>query len=610
MKQSNLRNLAIVAHVDHGKTTLLDKLLEQTGTFASHEEVDERMMDSNPLEKERGITILSKCTSLKYKDQRINIVDTPGHADFGGEVERILNMVDGVLLLVDAFEGPMPQTRFVTKKALELGLTLIVVLNKIDRPGARPDEVLDMVFDLFVDLNASEEQLDFKHIYASAKEGYSMLDHEQKGEDLRPMLDMIVDVMPSPDVEIDAPFQMLVTDIQYDNYLGRLLLGRVHRGSVKTGTSLSRINGDGKITQHKIGKLFMFQGLNRVEVTEAQAGDIILISGIPEGVIGDTLADTEAPEALAAIEIDPPTITMNFRINDSPFAGNDGKFVTSRHLRDRLYRELLSNVALKVEDTDSMDEFKVSGRGELHLSILIETMRREGYEFSVSRPQVIYKEIDGKKCEPIEELSLEIPETSMGPIMEELGKRKADIKQVDHVSDTTLRLSAHVPTRGLIAFRSTFLTMTKGEGIMNHTLLEYQPFKGETNTRANGVLIAMETGESIPYSIWKLQDRGYFIIPPNIDVYEGMIVGANSREQDMTINVCTKKKMTNVRASGKDDMIQISPHRKLGLEQALEFIEDDELVEVTPKNIRLRKRYLQENDRILHKKRLKAQKAD
>lgn len=597
MKRTDIRNLAIIAHVDHGKTTLLDKLLIQSGMLTGHKQNDDCVMDSNPLEKERGITILAKTTALEYKDIRVNIVDTPGHADFGGEVERILNMVDGVLLLVDAAEGPMPQTKFVLRKALELGLKAIVVVNKIDRTGADPDTALDKVFDLFVELDATEEQLDFPYVFASAKQGYAMESLEAPKENMNPLMDLILAHIPIAEVEVDKPFQMLVSNIQYDPYLGRLLLGRITQGNIQLGERIAHIDQNEKTRYGKIGKIFFFEGLERSERDSAKAGDIIMIAGFPEGMVGETLTCAENPEALESIEVDAPTISMNFCVNNSPFAGKEGEFVTSRHLRARLQRELLSNISLKVEDTESMDEFRVSGRGELHLSILIENMRRDGYEFGVSRPQVVIKQIDGKKHEPIEELVVEVPDASMGSVMEELGSRKGEILDMEHLPSTNVRLHVRIPTRALIGFRSLYMTLTKGEGIMNHTLMGYEPYRGETVSRGHGVLLSKEQGEAIPYAIWKLQERGYFIIPPNVPVYAGMIVGANSRDADIVTNVCAKKQLTNVRASGHDDAVRIIPHKRLSLEQALEFIADDELVEVTPKSIRLRKRILDENER-------------
>ncbi len=605
MKRSDLRNIAIIAHVDHGKTTLLDKLLEQSGILSEHKEREECIMDSDPLERERGITILAKATALHYQGVRINIVDTPGHADFGGEVERILNMVDGVLLLVDAAEGPMPQTKFVLRKALQLGLKPTVVINKIDRQGADPENALNQIFDLFVELHANEQQLDFSYVFASAKEGFAVEHLTDPYENMRPLLDLILEQIPVIDVQVDKPFQMLVSNIQYDNYLGRLLLGRIRQGRVNSSERIAHINTEGQVQYGQLSKIFFFEGLNRTEVEQARAGDIVMVAGFPEGMVGETLTCAENPEALPSIQVDAPTISMNFCVNNSPFAGQEGKYVTSRHLRARLERELLSNISLKVEDTDSMDEFKVSGRGELHLSILIENMRRDGYEFGVSRPQVIFKEVHGKRCEPIEELVLELPDEFMGSVMEELGRRKGDIQQVEHLSSVNNRLHVRIPTRGLIGFRSLYLTLTKGEGIMSHTVIGYEPFRGETVIRTHGVLVAKEQGTAIPYAIWKLQDRGYFIIPPNTPVYEGMIVGANSRENDLVTNVCAKKQLTNIRAAGRDEAVRIIPHKQLSLEQALEFIADDELVEVTPQSIRLRKRVLNESARRLEEKKRK-----
>jgi len=606
-RRQDLRNVAIIAHVDHGKTTLLDRLLEQSGALASFKAQEERIMDSNPLERERGITILSKNTSLTYQGVRVNIVDTPGHADFGGEVERVLNMVDGVLLLVDAMDGPMPQTKFVLGKALALGLMPVVVINKIDRPGARPWDVLDMVFDLFVSLGADDTQLDFPYVFASAKAGYALADpgDSAEGADMSKLLDTVLERVPGPAAEPGEPFQMLVSNLAYDNYTGRLLVGRIKRGSLHSGEQVVRITTKGEEKHGKVSTLYTFTGLEREAIQEAQAGDIVMIAGLPEGFIGETLTDPEHPDALPPIHVDEPTITMNFRINDGPLAGQEGKYVTSRHLRDRLEKELLSNIALRVENTDSMDEFRVSGRGELHLSILIENMRREGYEFCVSPPRVIYKEENGKRMEPVEDLSLVLPEFAVGAVMEVLGTRKAEVQSIDQLKDGSTRIKANIPTRGLTGLRTVFLTLTKGEGVMTHALFEYQPYKGDTQQRSHGVLVAKEPGVSVPYAIWKLEDRGYFIIGPGVQVYEGMIVGANSKGDDIVVNVCTTKKLSNVRASGKDDAVRLTPHRQLDLEQALHFIADDELMEVTPQNIRLRKRLLTENERIQDRKRRK-----
>jgi GTP-binding protein len=606
-RREDIRNAAIIAHVDHGKTTLLDRLLEQTGTLASFKAREERIMDSNPLERERGITILSKNTSLLHEGVRVNIVDTPGHADFGGEVERVLNMVDGVLLLVDALDGPMPQTRFVLGKALKLGLMPVVVINKIDRPGARPWDTLDLVFDLFVSLGADDAQLDFPYVFASAKEGFALSDPEEspEGKDMRVLLDTVLDRVPGPRAEPGEPFQMLVSNLAYDNYTGRLLVGRIRRGRVASGDTVARLSPRGEVKSGKVSVLYAFTGLEREEIGHAEAGDIVMVAGLPEGFIGDTLADPDDPVALPPIHVDEPTVSMNFRINDGPMAGQEGKYVTSRHLRDRLEKELLSNIALRVEDTESMDEFRVSGRGELHLSILIENMRRESYEFCVSPPRVIFKEEGGKLLEPVEDLSLELPESAVGPVMEVLGVRKAEVQNIDQMKDGGVRIKAHIPTRGLTGLRSVFLSLTKGEGVMTHALYEYQPHKGDTRHRTHGVMIAKEPGESVPYAIWKLEDRGYFIIGPGEKVYEGMIVGAHAKGEDIVVNVCTTKKLSNVRASGKDDAVKLTPPRRLDLEQALHFLADDELMEVTPKSIRLRKRLLTENERILDRKKKK-----
>jgi len=597
MKHNNIRNIAIIAHVDHGKTTLLDVLFRQTNTLDKKIMHTERIMDSNPLEKERGITILAKNASLFYKDIKINVIDTPGHADFSGEVERILNMVDGVLLLVDAFEGPMPQTRFVTRKALALGLKPIVVINKIDRPGSRPEKVHDMVFDLFVECHATDTQLDFPCVYASAKDGYAVRSLEDPHENILPLLDYIISEIPTPPAQSGEPFQMLVSDLQYDTFLGSLMVGRIHRGTIKTGMQVVRILPDGVNKNFKVQTIFGFHGLERREISIAYAGDIIIIAGLDDGKIGETLADPLAAEALPVIKVEEPTLSMNFMVNTSPLAGKEGKYVTSRQIRERLFREAKTNISMRAEDTGVMGEYKVSGRGELHLSILIETMRREGYEFAVSYPQVLYKTIDGVMHEPVEDLQIEVPESFMGAVLEELGRRKAEIQDIQEISAANRSVRAIIPTRGLLGFRTLFLTLTRGEGIMSYSFYAYQPFKGKTVTRQNGVLIAHKTGESIPYGMRILQDRGSFIIPPNIPVYEGMIVGINNRDNDLTVNVCTTKKLTNMRASGKDDAVRLIPHIQMSLEQSLEFIANDELVEITPKSIRLRKRFLQEHER-------------
>jgi GTP-binding protein len=593
---AGIRNVAIIAHVDHGKTTLVDGMLRQSGIFHENEAVEERVMDSNPLERERGITILAKNTAITYKGTKINIVDTPGHADFGGEVERALSMVDGVLLLVDAFEGPMPQTKFVLKKALELDLKPIVVVNKIDRADARPYEVIDEVFDLFLELGASEEQLDFPVVYTSARSAFAKLEMEEESKTLEPLFEMIINHISPPQVT-DGPFQMLVANLDHDNYLGKYAVGKINRGTVKGGTPLALIRHDGQVDQVKASKLFTFKGLKKVEIDEAYAGDIIAIAGLEDVNIGETVADINRPEQLPVMTIDEPTLTMTFVVNNSPFAGQEGTYVTSRKLRERLYRELDSNVSLRVEDTDSPDSWKVSGRGELHLSILIENMRREGYELQVSKPEVIYKNIEGKLCEPIEHLIIDIPDDAMGPVMENLGHRKAEM--VNMVSGTTAntRLEFKIPARGLIGFRSELLTQTRGNGIMNHLFDGYAPYKGEINTRYQGSLIAWEDGEATTYGLLSVEDRGTLFIEPGTRVYEGMVVGVGNREQDIEINVCKKKHLTNMRSSTSDETVKLKEARTLTLEEAIEFISADELVEITPKNIRIRKKYLKKSER-------------
>ncbi len=593
-----IRNVAIIAHVDHGKTTLVDALLKQAGTFRENEHVDERVMDSNDLEKERGITILSKNTAVTYGDYKINIIDTPGHADFGGEVERVLEMVDGVLLLVDAFEGVMPQTRFVLRKALALNLKPIVVLNKIDRPGARPEEVVDEVIDLFFDLAANDEQLGFPVIYASGKQGTASLDLKTPGKDMTPIFETIIKYIGAPKVDPNKPLQMLVSSIDYDNYVGRIAIGRVERGSITQGQNVAVCRKDGKIQNLKIGKLYTYQGLKKFEIDSAPAGDIIAVVGIPDINIGETIADVNDPEPIPFVDIDEPTLTMTFSVNNGPFAGREGEFVTSRHLRDRLMKELESNVSLRVEETDSPDSFKVSGRGELHLSVLIETMRREGFEFMVSRPSVIYKEIDGVKCEPIEELVIDVPDEYTGSVIEKLGTRKAEMTNMLVGDRGYTRLEFKIPARGLVGYRSEFLTDTKGNGIMNHIFMGYEPYKGEISPRTKGVLIAFETGKSITYGLYNAQERGTLFIGPGVDVYQGMIIGENPRPEDMEVNVCKEKHLTNTRASGSDDALRLVPPRQMSLEQAIEYIAEDELVEVTPKNIRLRKKILDPTARI------------
>ncbi|WP_155876571.1 translational GTPase TypA [Desulfuromonas sp. AOP6] len=599
-----IRNIAIIAHVDHGKTTLVDAMLKQSGVFRENQVITERVMDSNDLEKERGITILSKNLSIHHGGLKINIVDTPGHADFGGEVERVLKMVDSVLLLVDAFDGPMPQTRFVLKKSLDLGLKPIVVINKIDRPGARPEEVVNMVFDLFCELNADEKQLDFPIVYASAKNGYAMRELEDESKDLEPLFKMIAERVSAPEANPDAPFQMLVTNIDYNDYIGRIATGKIFNGRVKTGSTIAVISREGKITRGRVSKLLGYEGLRQIELEEAFAGDIINIAGFDEVGIGETFADAANPIALPYVAIDEPTLSMNFIVNDSPFAGLEGKFVTSRNIRERLTRELRTNVSLRVEDTDNTDTFKVSGRGELHLSILIENMRREGYELSVSKPEVIYREIDGVRCEPMEYLVIDVPEEFQGTVIEKLGTRKAEMVSMQPMEGVN-RLEFVIPARGLIGFRSEFLTDTRGTGVMNHTFHEYAPYKGPISSRKNGVLIALESGETVAYSLFNLQDRGILFVAPGVNVYEGMIIGQHAKENDLIVNACRGKKLTNVRASGSDDTVRLTPPRILTLEQALEYIDDDELVEVTPKSIRLRKKYLDANDRKKHEKKNK-----
>ena len=598
-KIENLRNVAIIAHVDHGKTTLVDQLLKQSGTFRVNENVNDRVMDSNDLERERGITILSKNTSVMYGDIKINIVDTPGHADFGGEVERILQMVDGVLLLVDAFEGCMPQTRFVLKKALALGKKAVVVVNKIDRPMARPHEVVDEVLDLFIELGADEDQIEFPVIFASGRDGYATYSPDVAGTDMKPLFDAIVKEIDPPEGDTDGPLQILFTNIEYDDYLGRIGVGRVIRGNVKAGQTVALCHKDGTSTNVKIAKLFMYQGLKRMEAEAATVGDIIQVAGISELEIGETACAVDNIEALPFVKIDEPTLAMNFIVNNSPFAGKDGKFVTSRNLRDRLFKEVMTNVSLRVEETDSADTFKVSGRGELHLSILIETMRRQGYEFQVSPPEVIYKrDENGTLLEPIELLMIEVPEEYVGNIMERLGNRKAEIKNMGTREGGTSHLEFLIPARGLLGYRSQFMTDTNGNGIMNHVFDSYQEYKGDIDQRSTGSIIAHEQGEATGYGLFNTQSRGRLFIGPGVPVYEGMIVGENPKSEDIVCNVCKKKQMTNTRASGSDDALRLVPPSKLSLEQSLEFIKNDELVEITPNNIRLRKRILNKEERM------------
>ena len=596
----NLRNVAIIAHVDHGKTTLVDALLRQSGTFRQNEAVEERVMDSNDLERERGITILSKNTSVHYNDIKINIVDTPGHADFGGEVERVLKMVDGVILLVDAFDGPMPQTRFVLSKALALNLVPIVVINKIDRPGARPKEVEDEVLELFMDLDASDEQLDFKVVYASGKNGFAKLSLDDENVDMKPLFETIIDTVPEPAGDENEPLQLLVSNIDYDEYTGRVGIGRIERGTIHNGETIAICKKDGRVENIKIGKLYTYEGLNRVETDEAKCGDIVAVTGVTGIEIGETICDVNNPEKIDFIDIDEPTVSMTFSVNNGPFAGKEGKFITSRHLRDRLYKELERNVSLRVEDTDQSDSFKVSGRGELHLSILIENMRREGFELLVSRPTVIYKEINGVKCEPMEDLTIDVPEEFVGSVMEKIGLRKGEMTNMaaSHSQAGYTRLEFKIPARGLIGYRGEFMTDTKGNGIMNHTFMGYEPYKGDMQTRQRGAVIAFEQGKATGYGLFQAQERSTLFIGPGTMVYVGMIVGENARSEDLTINVCKEKHLTNTRASGSDDALKLVPPKIMSLEQSLEFIGDDELVEITPENIRLRKKILDPTQRF------------
>ncbi|SEF96746.1 GTP-binding protein [Caloramator fervidus] len=590
--REDIRNIAIIAHVDHGKTTLVDAMLKQSGVFRANEKVEERVMDSNELERERGITILSKNTAVFYKGTKINIVDTPGHADFGGEVERVLKMVDGVLLLVDAFEGPMPQTRFVLKKALELKLKPIVVINKIDRPDARPQEVIDDVFELFLELGADDEQLDFPIVYCSAKNGIAKYELKDESNNLEPLFDTILNHVPAPQGYLEAPLQMLVTTIDSNEYVGRIAIGKIERGTIRKNQQVAICGKDGSIRSGKVVTLYTFNGLKREEVEKAELGDIVAVAGISGINIGETIADFQNPEPLPFVEIDEPTISMTFSVNDSPFAGKEGEYVTTRHLRDRLFRELETNVSLRVSETDSSDAFEVAGRGELHLSILIETMRREGYEFQVSRPKVIYKEIDGVLCEPIELLTIDVPEEYVGIVIEKLGARKAEMVNMSPAINGYARLEFKIPARGLIGYRNEFLTDTKGNGIMNHIFYGYEPVKGEIPERSRGALVAFETGEATTYGLYNAQERGTLFIGPGTQVYQGMIVGVCSRSEDIDVNVCKKKHLTNMRAAGSDEALRLTPPVEMTLEKCLEFIASDELVEVTPKSIRMRKKIL------------------
>ena len=597
MNNKNIRNIAIIAHVDHGKTTLVDALLRQSHVFRENEQVSERVMDSGDIEKERGITILSKNTSVMYNGIKINIVDTPGHADFGGEVERVLKMVDGVLLLVDAFEGPMPQTREVLKKSLALNLKPIVVINKIDRPGADPLKVVDKVLELFIELNANDEQLDFPVVYASAKNGIAKMNLTDESDNVTCIFDTIIKNINPPACEQDGTMQLLVSNIDYDDYLGRLAVGRVERGTIKVGQSVAICKKDDKIAQGKIAKLFTYQGLKRTEVEEVGAGDIVCISGISDINIGETVCDVNNPEKIDSVDIDEPTVSMTFSVNNGPLAGKEGQFVTSRHIRDRLFKELERNVSLRVKETDTPDSFEVCGRGELHLSVLIETMRREGFELLVSRPKVIFKEIDGVKCEPMERLVVNVPDDCIGNVIEKLGRRKAEMINMEPAEAGHTKVEFKIPARGLIGYRTEFLTDTKGEGTMNSIFDCYEPYKGEIQARTRGVLVAFEPGTSITYGLYNAQERGELLIGAGVEVYEGMIVGINSRNEDISINVCKEKHLTNTRASGSDDALRLVPPVQMSLEKAIEFIAEDELVEITPKNIRLRKKILNNKDR-------------
>ena len=597
MNNQKIRNIAIIAHVDHGKTTLVDALLRQSHVFRENEKVEERVMDSNDQEKERGITILAKNTSVMYQDIKINIVDTPGHADFGGEVERVLKTVDGVLLLVDAFEGAMPQTREVLKKSLSLNLKPIVVINKIDRPGAEPLKVVDQVIELFIELNANDDQLDFPVVFASAKNGIGKLDLNEETTDLSCLFETIVNTIKAPACDEEGTLQMLVSNIDYDDYVGRIAVGRIERGSVKVGQPVTICQADDKLTQGKVAKVYTHVGLKKVEVEEAKAGDIIEIAGIPEIHIGDTICEFNCPDKIPFVDIDEPTVSMTFSVNNGPFAGKEGEFVTSRHIRDRLFKELERNVSLRVKETDSPDAFEVSGRGELHLSVLIETMRREGFELLVSRPKVIYKEIDGVKCEPIERLVVNVPDDSIGNVIEKLGMRKAEMVNMEPAEEGHTKIEFKIPARGLIGYRTEFLTDTKGEGIMNHIFDSYAPYKGDVVSRVRGTIVAFEAGKSVTYGLYNAQDKGELFIGAGVEVYEGMIVGLNSRGEDLSINVCKEKHLTNTRASGSDDALRLVPPIQMSLEQAIEFIQDDELVEITPKSLRLRKKILDSKER-------------
>jgi len=593
-----LRNIAIIAHVDHGKTTLVDKLLSQAGSFSAHQHVAERVMDNNDLEKERGITILAKNCAVDYEGVHINIVDTPGHADFGGEVERVLGMVDGVLLLVDAVDGPMPQTRFVTKKALALGLHPIVVINKVDRPGARPDWVMDQTFDLFDKLGATDEQLDFPVVYASALNGYAMLDMAETSPDMRPLFDTVLKNVPAPAADdIDEPLQLQISALDYSSFVGRIGVGRVTRGRIKPGQDVMVMNGDQSSKKARVNQVLGFQGVERVLMDEALAGDIVLINGIEDIGIGVTLSDITKPESLPMPKVDEPTLSMNLMVNTSPLCGQEGKFITSRQIRDRLNKELLVNVALRVEETDNTDVFLLSGRGELHLTILLENMRREGFEMGVGKPRVVYREINGEKCEPFEVLTIDVEEANQGTVMEELGRRRGDLQDMQPDGHGRVRLEYRIPARGLIGFQSEFMTMTRGTGIMAHVFDDYAPAKADMPGRRNGVLISAEKGDAVAYALWKLEDRGRMFVSPGDKLYEGMVIGVHSRDNDLVVNPIKGKQLTNVRSSGTDEAVRLTPPIRLTMESAVEFIDDDELVEITPQSVRIRKRFLTENER-------------
>ncbi len=592
-----LRNIAIIAHVDHGKTTMVDKLLSQSGTFAAHQHIAERVMDSNDLERERGITILAKNCAVDYEGVHINIVDTPGHADFGGEVERVLSMVDGVLLLVDAVEGPMPQTRFVTRKALALGLRPIVVVNKVDRPGARPEWVVNHTFELFDKLGATEAQMDFPVVYASALNGYATLDLAKPSKDMRPLFDTVLKHVPEPGGDMDAPLQLQIAALDYSSFVGRIGVGRITRGRIRPAQEVMILNGDKPPRKGRVNQVLGFRGIERVQMDEAGAGDIVLINGLDDIGIGVTLADVNQPEALPMPKVDEPTLTMTFQVNNSPLAGQEGKFVTSRQIRDRLTKELLVNVALRVEDTADTDSFMVSGRGELHLTILLENMRREGFELAVSKPRVVYREINGEKCEPYELLTVDVEETNQGAVMEELGRRRGDLQDMQSDGRGRVRLEYRIPARSLIGFQGDFMTMTRGTGLISHVFDDYGPVKPDMPGRHNGVLVSQDNGEAVAYALWKLEDRGRMFVSPGDKLYEGMIIGIHSRDNDLVVNPIKGKQLTNVRASGTDEAVRLTTPIKLTLESAVEFIDDDELVEITPKSIRIRKRYLTENER-------------